>query len=224
MVASGRIKERIRDRLYRDCSTSGPGFMGRESDRRGHYDFVDGVEALERYFGVARPQLFVPLIGSAVIVTSSLSSTLSSASRCLPARSSCRSRRPSHGSCAIGREEWWSLYSRIYTENLDAIQGMPTLKAFDAAERRGRQLHEDAARFSAASVRLSLISVMYPGVVGLAESTGTALAVGIGALRFADGPLALPGLMASCSSLAKLPSAARLPDRIPPGLCGDDHL
>lgn len=52
-----------------------------------------------------------------------------------------------------------------------------------------------ARRFSDASVRLSITSSLFMGVVGLAESAGTGLAVAVGAIRLAEGALGAAALL-----------------------------
>lgn len=45
-------------------------------------------------------------------------------------------------------------YRGLYAENLDAVQGMATLKAFNASRRRGAELHARAEHFSRDSIRV----------------------------------------------------------------------
>jgi ATP-binding cassette, subfamily C, bacterial CydD len=92
-------------------------------------------------------------------------------------------------------DAWIASYRGLYAENLDAIQGMATLKVFGASRRRGRQLTEDARVFADDSIRLCGIVVIYVGVVGLAVGFGTALAVGLSAIRYAEGSLGALALL-----------------------------
>jgi ABC-type multidrug transport system fused ATPase/permease subunit len=92
-------------------------------------------------------------------------------------------------------KRWYELYRSLYANSLDAIQGMTTLKAFNAHRRRGEELHAESEEFNRASVGLLVAASFSSGVVGLATSAGTALSVGIGALRLADGALSVGQLL-----------------------------
>ncbi len=196
LIAGGLVKEKVRRRLYSHLLELGPAYVWRSRTGSVTSTFVDGVEALEKYFGTFVPQVFVSIIGAAVItaivfVLDPVVGTIVLVCAALVPIAPALSRkllRP------VGKR-WWELYRRIYADNLDAVQGMTTLKAFDATERRGAELHEQASAFSRASVRLTLVSVIFTGIVGLAESAGTALSVGVGAVRLADGALSVTSLL-----------------------------
>jgi len=197
MRLAGDVKERVRAMLYERLLWLGPGYLTETRTGSITSTMVDGVEALERYFAGFVPQLFASIIGAAVIVLAILALdpvvgivvlVCTAAVALAPAISRRLLRDTSAG--------WWRDYRDVYTENLDAIQGMSTLKAFGAADERGRRLDSKARRFADASVHLTLASVAFTGIVGLAESAGIALSVGIGALRLADGALTAPVLLA----------------------------
>ena len=196
MITAGLVKERVRTRLYGRLLELGPGYVIRERTGTVTSTFVDGVEALEKYFAVFVPQVFMSIIGAAVIaliivILDPVVGAIVIVCAALVPLAPRLSRRLMGGTS----KEWWRLYREIYAENLDAVQGMGTLKAFGATEQRAADLHAQAEAFSKASIRLTLVSVMFLGIVGVAESAGTALSVGVGALRLADGALLVGGLL-----------------------------
>lgn len=196
MAVGGIVKEEIRRRLYARLVELGPGYTirGRSGDVTS--TMVDGVEVMERYFGGFVPQIAVALVGATaisaiIIVIDPVVGAIVAAAAALVPLGPVLSRRllRPYG------QRWWDLYKTLYADNLDALQGMVTLKAFGATGRRGAELHARATSFASASTHLTLVSTIFTGVVGLAESAGTALAVGVGALRFADGELDAAGLL-----------------------------
>src|SRR5207245_2154631 len=81
-------------------------------------------------------------------------------------------------------------------EYLDALQGMTTLKVFDAQARWGDRLREKSEDVSQDAVALSGLSSMYIGFVSLGVAAGTTVSVAKGAFQFAGGgPSALALLM-----------------------------
>jgi ATP-binding cassette, subfamily C, bacterial CydD len=204
--AAGAVKQAVRQALVGRLLALGPGWRQARAAERGDARrtrtgtlqsvLVDGVETLEAYVGRFLPQVVAAVLG-AVGVTAYLIVL-----------------DPAVGGVVLGcavvtavvpvvsdrffrprMRDWISGYRGLYAENLDAIQGMATLKAFNASRRRGEQLHRQAQAFCRDSVRLTAFVVAYVGVIGLLVGAGTAAAVGVGALRLAAGELSMIGLL-----------------------------
>jgi ABC-type multidrug transport system fused ATPase/permease subunit len=90
---------------------------------------------------------------------------------------------------------WFSGYKGLYAEVLDAVQGMATLKAFNASGRKGEELAAQSRAFARDSVRLNAIVIIYVAVVALVVGVGTAFAIGLGAIRLANGQLSVVELL-----------------------------
>jgi ATP-binding cassette, subfamily C, bacterial CydD len=195
--AAARVKAHLRRLLYLKLLDQGPIALGRDRSGRVAATFVDGVETIERFVSSFLPQLAVsvisavvivilvsaidPVVGAIVLIAAVLVPVAPLVSRIVL--------RPAG-------KAWWEMYRAIYAESLDAVQGMTTLKAFGASRRRGEELRQGADAFARASIRLSIVSTVFMGVVGIAESAGIALSVAVAALRFAQGALEVPGLLA----------------------------
>ncbi len=187
---SGLVKRSMRKRLSAKLLELGPGWLQRTRTGSVQSTLVDGVEMLDPYIGRFLPQVVAavlsaagvtvflaaiePLIGLIVLACAAVTPILPLVSR-----------RLFHGRMSA----WFDGYRGLYAESLDAIQGMATLKSFNASARRGAELHVAAQDFCRDSVRLVGVVVVYVGVVAFAVAAGTAAAVGIGALRLASGEL-----------------------------------
>ncbi len=194
--AAARVKDDLRHRLYAKLLELGPGEVRRRRTGELQSVLVDVVEKVEPYVARFVPQAVAavvaalaiaiylitldPLVGLVVVACGAIVPLVPAASERLV-----RSRM----------EPWWRSYRGLYAENLDAVQGMTTLKLFGSAGRRGRELHDKAETFCTESIRLTAIVVVYVGVVGALVGVGTALSVGLGALRRADGLLATADLL-----------------------------
>ena len=194
--ASGAVKAELRRRLTAKLLLLGPGWTQRGRTGSTQTSLVDGIETVDAYIGRFLPQtiasllgavgvtsfLFVldPIIGVAVLACAVLMAVLPLASnRVLKDRN----------------DAWLRGYRGLYAENLDALQGMATLKAFNASGRRGRELAAFAERFCRDSIRLMAIVVAYVGGMAFVIGLGTAVALGVGAMRLVAGELSATELL-----------------------------
>jgi ABC-type multidrug transport system fused ATPase/permease subunit len=194
--AAAEVKQAVRQALVARLLALGPGWRQRTRTGTLQAVLVDGVEALEAYVGRFLPQLVAAVLGAAgvtayLIVLDPLAGGVVLACALATALVPIASKRLFQ----IRMRDWIRAYRGLYAENLDAIQGMATLKAFNASRRRGEQLRRQAVAFCRDSVRLTAPVVAYVGVVGLLVGGGTAAAVGVGALRLAAGELSMLGLL-----------------------------
>lgn len=194
--ASGHVNEALRQQLTAKLLQLGPGWF--QSTRTGTMQsvLVDGVETLDPYVARLLPQLVAtvlaavavtaymiildPLVGTIVLVCSLLAPAVTVLSKRLH---------------APRMNAWFVGYRALYAETLDAVQGMATLKAFNASRRRGAELHHQAQAFCRDSVHLTAIVVLFVGVVALVVGIGTSVAVGVGAVRLAVGQLSMTELL-----------------------------
>lgn len=193
--AACAIKDAVRRRLAAQVVALGPAFSVRARTGMVVSALVDGVEALEKYFSSYVPQLAVAMIGSTAIavylfaIDSLVGIIVAGCAITIP-MAPLLSRRL----LSTRNRQWWSLFRRLSADYLDAVQGMSTLKAFNAQHRRGAELLGRAREFSATSVRVMRVSAIYIGAVGFVGAAGTALSVGIAALQFASGRLSAASL------------------------------
>jgi ABC-type transport system involved in cytochrome bd biosynthesis fused ATPase/permease subunit len=117
MITAGLVKERVRTRLYGRLLELGPGYVIRERTGTVTSTFVDGVEALEKYFAVFVPQVFMSIIGAAVIaliivILDPVVGAIVIVCAALVPLAPRLSRRLMGGTS----KEWWRLYREIYAE------------------------------------------------------------------------------------------------------------
>ncbi len=189
-ATAAAVKQRLRRRLYAHLLALGPGYLERTTTGGVRSALVDGVEALEGYLGYYVPQAFVALatplliLGALVTIDPLIGGVTLVCALLVPAI-------PQLWDKLLGAygASHWQAYSDLGVQFLDSMQGMTTLKAFNASTRRGHELREAALRLYRATLAQLAISMVRSGVVGLAIGVGSALAIGIGALRLAGGQL-----------------------------------
>lgn len=184
------IKDDLRDRLYRHLLRLGPGEARRRRTGELQSVLVDMVETVEPFVARFVPQAVASIVG-AVAIAAYLISLDRVVGLVVLGCAAVVPWVPVASRRLVDRrmQPWWQGYRDLYAENLDAVQGMTTLKLCDAAGRRGRELQVRAEEFCHDSIRICAIVVVYVGVVAAFVGIGTALAVGIGALRTAQGLL-----------------------------------
>ena len=193
---SATIKQRLRRRMYAHLLALGPGYLERTRTGAVQSTLVDGVEALEGYLSYYVPQCAVTLLAPLPIIAyifylDPLIGGLILAAALLTLFGPPLTARllGTHG------RRHWRAYAALNAQFVDSMQGMTTAKSFNASVRRGRELQAQAYDlYRATMVQLSLSMVSH-GVVGLVTGLGTAVAIGIGALRLAEGSLSVIGLL-----------------------------
>ena len=196
MLTAAEVKTALRQRLYAALLALGPGYMERTRTGTVQSTLVDGVEALEAYMGYYLPQSIVAVVVPLVIVAYiCVLSPLVGMVVLVCVLAVPLAPRLWDGLLGQYGQRHWRAYTDLNAQFVDSMQGMVTLKAFNASERRGRILQDAALALYRATMAQLSISMIRNGVVGLAMSAGVAMAVAVGAFQVAGGALTLAGLL-----------------------------
>lgn len=169
--AAGVVKKALRQQLVDKLFALGPGWLQRTRVGSVQSTVVDGVEAVDPCIGRLLPQAVATLVGAAAItayvlvldpLVGGIVLACAAATPLVPAVSD----RLMKGTI----DRWWRSYRGLYSDNLDALQGMATLKSFNASRRRGLTLDSRAQEFCADSIRVMAYWGAYLGAVGLATA------------------------------------------------------
>jgi ABC-type multidrug transport system fused ATPase/permease subunit len=153
--AAAAVKDAVRADLYAQLLRLGLADVRRRRTGAVQSTLVDGVEALDAYVGRFLPQTIASIIGAAAIAEFLLAldpvvgAVVLACALIVPFVPQLLQKV-----LASRTDPWMAAYRALYAENLDAIQGMATLKVFGAAERRGWELNEPAKDFCRVSIRL----------------------------------------------------------------------
>ncbi|WP_430781582.1 ABC transporter ATP-binding protein [Actinoplanes sp. G11-F43] len=195
-TVAARIQDDLRGRLLARLFTLGPGWTTGTRTGRIQSTVVDGVESMRGYFADFLPQLISSLLGAAVLIgyvwtlDPVVGATIAACALLAGAAP-----RISRRLMSAPLTRWFTEYRALYADTLDILQGMVTLKGVNAHRRRGAQMAAQSTTFATTSTRLTAAVAAYEIVVGLAAGAGTGLAVGVGALRTADGQLDVATLL-----------------------------
>jgi ATP-binding cassette subfamily C protein CydD len=194
--AAGAVKRAVRRRLYAKLLQLGPGHLLGTRTGSVQATLVDGVEHLDRYYGAFLPQLAAAAVGVLAIgaLLAAIDPLVGGATLAVAlavAFAPLLSRRLQR----LVNRDYWQTWKGVEADYLDAVQGMATLKAFDASRTRGADLHRRARAFYKASVRVVAVGNLQVGAMALLSSAGTAIAVGIGVVRLTAGAVTVAELL-----------------------------
>lgn len=194
--SAARIQLTLRAGLYDRIVDLGPAWLGSQRTGGVMLSVIDGVEQLQTFFGRYLPQVAISLIAPIAIFaviafwdvpTASVLLVAALFSLLAPAAVHALDRRAS-------RERSQAL--RAFGEDfLDAMQGLPTLKAFGQGKSFGLRLAERARQLSDKTFWVLSVSVLTRGMSDLGVALGAAIAIALGAGRVAQGQMSLEALL-----------------------------
>jgi ATP-binding cassette, subfamily B, bacterial len=191
-----RVQETLRGQLFDKIVALGPAWFGAERTGGVMLSMVDGVEQLQSFFGQYLPQvtiaicapvaifLFIALwdVPVAVVMLAAALFTL-----VLPGTV--------HRKTAVASRVRQSAFKSFGEEFLDAVQGLPTLKAFGQSSAYGRMLAAKARALSDSTFWVLALNVMTRGFTDLGTAVGSAAALALGAWRVRHGEMSLEALL-----------------------------
>jgi ATP-binding cassette, subfamily B, bacterial len=193
---AARVQETLRGRLYDKIIALGPAWFGAERTGGVMLSMVDGVEQLQTFFGqyipqvaiaVAAPIAIFAFIGFWDLPTAAVMLFGALFTLILPATVHERTGRASR--------ERQGAFKAFGEEFLDAVQGLPTLKAFGQSKAYGAMLAEKARALSASTFWVLSLSVVTRGITDVGTATGAAAAMALGTWRVTHGNMSLTALL-----------------------------
>ena len=190
------VKVALRERLYNHCLALGPGYFDQSRTGDVLMSLAEGVERLEAFFGRYLPQMIVAALAPIFIFvfmalidfrTGLVFLAFALLTLVLPnlfhrwTRNSSMARRDAYG--ALG------------ADFLDAVQGLPTLKAFGQSRARGVLLADRARTLFRTTMGVLAANSATSALTILGISAGAAVALGWGAVRVSNGELELRSLL-----------------------------
>ncbi|HEX4369364.1 MAG TPA: ABC transporter ATP-binding protein [Rhodopila sp.] len=191
-----RVQEALRGRLFDKIIALGPAWFGAERTGGVMLSMVDGVEQLQSFFGQYLPQVTIAICAPFAIflfiawwdvpvATVMLAAALFTL--VLPA--------VVHRKTAVASRIRQSAFKSFGEEFLDAVQGLPTLKAFGQSAAYGRMLAAKARALSDSTFWVLSLNVLTRGFTDLGTALGSAAALALGAWRVQHGEMSLEALL-----------------------------
>ncbi|WP_031363262.1 ABC transporter ATP-binding protein [Caballeronia sordidicola] len=193
---AARAQETLRGQLYDRIVTLGPAWFAEQRTGGVMLSVIDGVEQLQTFFGQYLPQLAVALCApfaifgfiafwdlpvATVLLAAALVALFG------PIAVHMHERRTS-----LARAQAFKEFGETF---LDAVQGLPTLKAFGQSRVWGERLATQARAVSDNTFWVLAAGLLTRGIVDLGAAVGAALALVLGAWRVTHGEMGLTTLL-----------------------------
>ena len=192
-LASRTVKRVMRVQIYGKLLRLGTSYREQASTAELVQESVEGVEQLESYFGQYVPQFFyaflapvtlfflfglagswkvgavllicVPLIPGAIMVVQKIAKKLLS--------------------------KYWAQYTQLGSTFLENLQGMTTLKTYQADEYKNLQMNQESERFRVVTMKVLTMQLNSIIIMDFIAYGGAALGIALACAAFAGGMLGL---------------------------------
>jgi ATP-binding cassette subfamily B protein len=193
---AAQVQTDLRGRLYDKIAELGPAWFAGERTGGVMLSVVDGVEQLQTFFGQYVPQVCVAALTPIAIFLFIMWWDLPVATVMLIAALVTLVAPTAWNKIESGRNRLRQGAMKSFgSEFLDAVQGLPTLKAFGQSTAYGNRLAEKARLLSDTTMRVLSTSVMTRGITDAGVAVGAAVALGLGVWRVSQGEMSITALL-----------------------------
>ena len=192
-LASMTVKKKLREAIYRKLLVLGNSYRDHVTTAELVQESVEGVEQLESYFGLYVPQFFyaflapltlfvlflkagswktglvlliaVPLIPGAIMMVQKIAKRILS--------------------------KYWGQYTNLGSTFLENLQGMTTLKTYQADAFKNRQMNEEAEKFRVVTMKVLTMQLNSVTIMDFVAYGGAALGIILAVNEFHHGNVTL---------------------------------
>ena len=209
--ASRSAKQALRRTILEKLLRLGPGYSSRVSTSEVVQVTVEGAEQLESYFGAYLPQFFYSLLAPLTLFCVLAPISLSAAVVlliCVPLIPVSIALVQTFAKKLLAR--YWGQYIALGDNFLENLQGLTTLKIYQADGERHRRMNEEAGRFRRITMKVLTMQLNSITIMDLVAYGGAALGIIVAARQFSAGQIGLFG----CFAIIMLSADFFLPMRL----------
>jgi len=191
--ASSEVKKVLRQKMYKKLTRMGASYSEKVSTSEVLQVFVEGVDQLELYFGKYLPQFFfsmlAPITLFAVLVFVSWKAALVLLI-CVPLIPLSIVAVQKIAKRLLSK--YWGVYTNLGDTFLENIQGLTTLKVYQADERKNVEMNEKAEEFRRITMKVLTMQLNSVSVMDIVAYAGSAVGVVISVIQVKNGTITLP--------------------------------
>lgn len=191
--ASSEVKKVLRQKMYKKLTRMGASYSEKVSTSEVLQVFVEGVDQLELYFGKYLPQFFfamlAPITLFAVLVFVSWKASLVLLI-CVPLIPLSIVAVQKIAKRLLSK--YWGVYTNLGDTFLENIQGLTTLKVYQADERKNVEMNEKAEEFRRITMKVLTMQLNSVSVMDIVAYAGSAIGVVIAIVQVKNGIITLP--------------------------------
>ena len=195
-LASVDVKRILREKLYEKMLRLGAAYKEQVSSSEVVQVSTEGVEQLETYFGKYLPQLFYSLLAPITLfvilcrVSMKASVILLICVPLIPM-----------SIVAVQKiakkllNKYWSIYAGLGDSFLENLQGLTTLKIYQADEKKAQDMDVEAQRFRQVTMKVLTMQLNSTSVMDIVAYGGAAVGMAVAASEFLKGNLSVSGTL-----------------------------
>ncbi|WP_287617281.1 ABC transporter ATP-binding protein/permease [Ruminococcus sp.] len=193
-LASKSVKKRLREMIFSKLLRLGSGYREKVSTSEVVQVSVEGIDQLETYFGQYLPQFFYAMIAPVTLFVILSFVSFKSALVlliCVPLIPMAIVAVQKIAKKLLNK--YWGQYTKLGDTFLENLQGLTTLKIYQADEYKNQQMNEESEKFRKITMKVLTMQLNSVTIMDLIAYGGAALGVILAAGQFRQGVIGLSG-------------------------------
>ena len=193
-LASKSVKKRLREMIFSKLLRLGSGYREKVSTSEVVQVSVEGIDQLETYFGQYLPQFFYAMIAPVTLFVMLSFVSFKSALVlliCVPLIPMAIVAVQKIAKKLLNK--YWGQYTTLGDTFLENLQGLTTLKIYQADEYKNQQMNEESEKFRKITMKVLTMQLNSVTIMDLIAYGGAALGVILAAGQFRQGVIGLSG-------------------------------
>lgn len=193
-LASKSVKKRFREMIFSKLLRLGSGYREKVSTSEVVQVSVEGIDQLETYFGQYLPQFFYAMIAPVTLFVMLSFVSFKSALVlliCVPLIPMAIVAVQKIAKKLLNK--YWGQYTKLGDTFLENLQGLTTLKIYQADEYKNQQMKEESEKFRKITMKVLTMQLNSVTIMDLIAYGGAALGVILAAGQFRQGVIGLSG-------------------------------
>ena len=196
-LASKEVKEKLRSTIYQKLLALGSGYKQHLASSEIVQVAVEGVDQLETYFGAYLPQFFYSMLAPLTLFCVLSFVNLQAAVVllvCVPLIPITIAAVQTFAKKLLAR--YWGQYTALGDTFLENLQGLTTLKIYQADEAKHREMNRESEHFRKVTMKVLSMQLNSIIVMDIIAYGGAALGLIVAGLQFSRGAVSLGGGLA----------------------------
>lgn len=189
-LASMRVKERLREQIFQKLMQLGSSYRKTAATSEAVQISTEGVDQLEIYFGKYVPQFFYSLLAPFTLffIVGSINWNVALVLLlCVPLIPVSIVAVQKFAKKLLAK--YWGSYTGLGDSFLENLQGLTTLKIYQADERYAKKMDEEAENFRKVTMRVLIMQLNSISIMDLVAYGGAAAGILLSVLAFRDGSI-----------------------------------
>ena len=193
-LSSKAVKRTLRETIYKKLLRMGSSYNERIQTSEVVQVAVEGVDQLETYFGAYLPQFFYAMLAPITLFAVLCFVNVPSAAAlliCVPLIPIAIAAVQTWAKKLLSK--YWGQYTTLGDTFLENLQGLTTLKIYQADEARNNRMNEEAEKFRRITMKVLTMQLNSITIMDLIAYGGAALGVIMAATQYRAGCISLKG-------------------------------